>query len=61
MKSFLSKMAPKTLEKIIRDFGVNDDPDPVKALIEILRSYRLNIIDLRARYPELNNDKGLKR
>ena len=54
-------MAPKTLEKIIRDFGVNDDPDPVKALIEILRSYRLNIIDLRARYPELNNDKGLKR
>ena len=54
-------MAPKTLEKIIRDFRVHDNPDLVKALIELLKSYRLNIADLRARYPELNNDKGLKR
>ena len=61
MRTFLTRMAPKTLAKIVRDCHQHEAVDPVSALIGWCRDHGINRADLYARYEsELKNDLGLK-
>lgn len=64
LQTFLTRMAPKTLARIAKDLLGADraaiSPNPVGAVKEHCRDYRLTSADLKARYPELTSDRGLR-
>jgi hypothetical protein len=60
LRTMLVRMAPATLHKIARDFGLAERQDEVSAILERCAAYRLSVRDLRERYPELRTDAGLR-
>lgn len=62
MKRFLNMIAPRTLNKIADDLlGVDAaraSKNKAVDVAEYCKAYRLNTLDLTARYPELKHDKG---
>jgi hypothetical protein len=64
MRTMLARMAPRTLDKIVRDMGFAENKltpqGKIDALARYFADYRLRVADVKARYPELKDDAGLR-